>query len=111
MQSELANVDFSLRDYDRIVLCQPLWAFHPVPAVNAFFPRSDLHGKRFHLVVTKGGSAGARLIERQKDCLVSCGAIVVSSLEVRGGMGKSKWVERKMLESLDAWVGMLPRKD
>jgi hypothetical protein len=68
MRSELANADFSLHDYDRIVLCQPLWAFHPVPAVNAFFARSDLHGK-------------------------------------------SKRVERKMLESLDAWVGTLPRKD
>ena len=55
VHSTLVDPDFSLKGYDRVVLCQPFWASYAVPAVNTFLAGIDPPGKRFILVAVKGG--------------------------------------------------------
>ena len=107
VQSELVNPDYSLSGYDRIVLCEPLWASSTVPALNTFLAHADFRGKQFHLVVVKGGSDASVLTGKQSAELKERGATVLSTLDVRAGMWKDAKLEAQMLEQVDAWAAGL----
>ena len=109
VHSELVNPDYSLVGYDRVVLCQPLWASYPVPAMNTFLARIDPRGKQFLLVAVKGGAPAAKLFAAVRGSLESRGGQVISTLEVQGGMGRSAAVEAAMLLDIEAWVATLAR--
>ncbi|MCX7038841.1 MAG: hypothetical protein NT005_06880 [Spirochaetes bacterium] len=109
VHSTLVDPDYSLESYDRVVLCQPFWASHPVPAMNTFLAGIDPRGKRFILVAVKGGAPAAKLFATVRGSLESRGGKVVSTLELRGGMGKIAPVEDSMLADIEAWVASLGR--
>jgi hypothetical protein len=109
VRSELVNPDYSLVGCDRVVLCQPLWASYPVPAMNTFLAHIDPRGKQFLLVAVKGGAPAAKLFATVRGSLESRGGKVVSTLEVRGGMGRSAAVDEAMLVDIEAWVATLAR--
>jgi hypothetical protein len=109
VHSTLVEPDFSLEGYDRIVLCQPFWASHSVPAMNTFLAGIDPRGKRFILVAVKGGAPAAKLFARLRAGLESRGGKVVSTLELRGGMRKIATVEASMLADIERWVAALGR--
>jgi hypothetical protein len=64
---------------------------------------SDPRGKQFLLVAVKGGAPAAKLLATVR------GGKVVSTLEVRGGRGRSAAVEAAMLLDIEAWVATLAR--
>jgi flavodoxin len=109
VHSTLVNPDYSLQGYDRVALCQPLWASYPVPAMNAFLAHIDPRGKQFLLVAVRGGASAAKLFAAVRGSLESRGGKVVSTLEVRGGMGRSAALEAAMLADVEAWVATLAR--
>ncbi len=109
VRSALVDPDFSLKGYDRVVLCQPFWASRPVPAMNTFLAGIDPRGKRFILVAVKGGAPAAKLFAGLTAVLESQGGKVVSTLELRGGMGKIATVEASMLADIEAWAATLGR--
>jgi len=109
VHSTLVDPDFSLKGYDRVVLCQPFWASYAVPAVNTFLAGIDPPGKRFILVAVKGGTPAAKLFARLTAGLESRGGKVISTLELRGGIGKIATVEASMLADIEAWAASLAR--
>jgi hypothetical protein len=109
IQSVLVDPDFSLDGYARIILCQPFWASSTVPAMNTFVARIDPRGKRFALVVVKGGGPAADMLAKMTGDLEGRGGKVIASLELQGGMGPAPELEKAMIDEAERWAAVLPR--
>lgn len=54
LKSALEPVDFSLKDYNTVVIGAQIWAGKTTPAINQFLNKGDFSGKKVHLFVTMG---------------------------------------------------------
>ena len=79
---ELYRTLLDLKDYDRIILGSPVWAFKPVPAINTYIEAcSSLKDKEVFCFVTYGSGAGKdNTLEHMKKCLEKKGAKVAETL-------------------------------
>jgi hypothetical protein len=109
VESELVSPDYSLKVYERVVLCQPFWASAVVPAMNTFLARIDPQGKRFALVIVKGGAPAAVVLAKMTQLLESRGGKVISTIEVQAGMGRRPTLEKVMVTEVERWAAALPR--
>ncbi|NQU94759.1 MAG: NAD(P)H-dependent oxidoreductase [Candidatus Omnitrophica bacterium] len=56
---ELYRTLLDLKDFDRVIIGSPVWAFKPAPAINSYLNEcSSLEGKTAILFVTYGSGAG-----------------------------------------------------
>jgi flavodoxin len=51
-KSRLLDTDYSLDNYDIVLLGTPIWAFHTTPALNTFVKNADFHNKTIYLFST-----------------------------------------------------------
>lgn len=109
VESELVSPDYSLQGYDRVILCQPFWASAAVPAMNTFLEHIDPRGKRFALVIVKGGAPAAAVLAKITQRLESRGGKVISTIEVQAGMGRRPPLEKAMVTEVERWSAALPR--
>lgn len=79
---ELYKTLLDLKDYDRVIIGSPVWAFAPAPAINTYIDKcQSLHGKDVFCFVTYGSGAGKeKALETMKEELQAKGA------EVKGSM-------------------------
>lgn len=55
------GVKFDVDSYDIILICSPVWAFAPTPAINTFLENiSGLNGKRVIVLLTSGSGMGVK---------------------------------------------------
>jgi len=54
IRSRLAKETFDLKGADTVILCSPIWASSPVPAVNTFLAKADLKGRKVAVFFTLG---------------------------------------------------------
>jgi len=99
---ELYRTLLDLKDYDRIILGSPVWAFNPSPAINTYLDKCiSLEGKEAFCFVTYGSGTGKEkaLKTLQKD-LEAKGAKVVGEISFKQneGLEASKNKISKMLE-------------
>lgn len=109
LQSELVDADYSLEGYDRVVLCQPVWASSATPAMNRFLARIDPRGRSFALLAVSGGGAADALFAKVSASLEARGGKVIAKSCLRGGMGPLPEVEKVMVAEAERWAGSLPR--
>ncbi len=109
LQSELVDADYSLERYDRVVLCQPLWASSATPALNRFLARIEPRGCRFALLVVSGGGDAGAMLARMTTSLEARGGKVIATATLRGGMGPLPDVEKVMVAEAERWAASLPR--
>ena len=63
-------------NYDLVVLCQPVWAFAPVPPVNTLTATGVFNGRKVALAATYVGSGAERCLD--KTAARMPGAVVVA---------------------------------
>ena len=53
------NVIFDVKNYDLVIIGSPVWAFAPVPAINAYLDKiCGLDGKKVIILLTSGSGTG-----------------------------------------------------
>jgi hypothetical protein len=109
LQSELVDADYSLEGYDRVVLCQPLWASSATPAMNRFLARIDPRGRRFALLAVSGGGTAEAMLAKMTGSLEARGGKVIAKASLRGGMGPLPELEKSMVDEAERWAASLPR--
>jgi len=84
---ELYRTLFDLKDFDRIILGSPVWAFKPAPAINTYLDKcGSLEGKEAFAFVTYGSGAGrTRALEIMASRLRDKGAHVTGTMSFRQG--------------------------
>ena len=53
--SKIKPVDVDLKQYERIFIGSPMWAYRPAPAINSFIYRTNLEGRSVIPFFTMGG--------------------------------------------------------
>jgi hypothetical protein len=107
-KSELVDPDYSLEGYGRIVLCQPFWASSAVPAMNRYLAGIEPKGKRFALLLVKGGSDAGAALAKMRTGIEARGGTVLATLDVQAGMGPRPGLEKAMVEEVRRWASAMP---
>jgi len=86
---ELYRTLLDLKDFDRIVLGSPVWAFNPAPAINTYIERcGSLEGKEVFLYVTYGSGTGKdRALDAMRKGLEARGARVAGTFSFQQAEG------------------------
>ncbi len=66
---KLQPYSFRTDDYDKVVLCTPVWAGTITPPLRTFLADNDLTGKRIAAVLSCGGGDTGKCVERLKEAL------------------------------------------
>ena len=84
---ELYRTLFDLKDFDRVILGSPVWAFKPAPAINTYLDKcSSLEGKEAFSFVTYGSGAGKqKALEIMKKGLLAKGARITGTMSFQQG--------------------------
>ena len=84
---ELYRTILDLKDFDRIILGSPVWAFKPAPAINTYLNKcSSLESKEAICFVTYGSGAGKqKALLIMKKGLLAKGARVTGTMSFRQG--------------------------
>jgi flavodoxin len=53
--SKINPVDVDLKQYERIVIGSPMWAYRPAPAINSFIYQTNFEGRSVIPFFTMGG--------------------------------------------------------
>jgi flavodoxin len=53
--SKIKPLDVDLKQYERMFIGSPMWAYRPAPAINSFIYRTSLEGRSFIPFFTMGG--------------------------------------------------------
>lgn len=79
---ELYRTLLNLKDYDRIILGSPVWAFNPAPPINTYLDKcASLEGRDTICFVTYGSGAGKRkALKAMKKGLEAKGAKVAGEV-------------------------------
>ncbi len=83
---ELYRTLLDLKDFDRIMIGSPVWAFKPAPAINTFLAECGaLEGKEVICFVTHAGGCGKKnALEILKKKLTAKGARISQTAFFRG---------------------------
>lgn len=83
---ELYRTLLDLKDFDRIIVGSPVWAFKPAPAINTFLAKCGaLEGKEAICFVTHAGGCGKKnALEILKKKLATKGARISQTAFFRG---------------------------
>ena len=84
---ELYETLLDLKDFDKIMIGSPVWAFKPAPAINTYLDKcSSLEGKEVIVFVTYGSGVGKeKTLDAMKKILLKKGAKVNSTLSFQQG--------------------------
>ncbi len=79
---ELYRTLLDLKDFDRVIIGSPVWAFNPTPAINTYIEQcGSLQGKTAICFVTYGSGVGKdRALEIMKKALVAKGARIAGTV-------------------------------
>ncbi|UCD55013.1 MAG: NAD(P)H-dependent oxidoreductase [Candidatus Omnitrophota bacterium] len=93
---ELYRTLLDLKDFDRIIIGSPVWAFRPAPAINTYIEQcGSLQGKTAICFVTYGSGAGKdKALGVMKKALVAKGARVVGTLSLQQGESEKQCREK-----------------
>ncbi len=79
---ELYRTLVDLKDFDRVILGSPVWAFKPAPAINTYLDKcNSLEGKEAFSFVTYGSGAG-----KQKALMIMNKGLLAKGARVAGTM-------------------------
>jgi hypothetical protein len=78
------GVLFDASDYDTVIIGLPVWAFAPVPAINAYLDRvSGLEGKKVIVLITSGSGMGvSACFKLLRKVLNSKGALSIEEINI-----------------------------
>ncbi|MBL7157853.1 MAG: NAD(P)H-dependent oxidoreductase [Candidatus Omnitrophica bacterium] len=93
---DLYRTLLELKDFDRIILGSPVWAFKPAPAINTYLDKgASLEGKKAICFVTYGSGAGKENTLRiMKKGLQAKGAEVIDTISFQQGEGPAECKEK-----------------
>lgn len=85
-KTAIKTVDSSLEGYALVVVCSPVWANSPAPAMNTFVANTDFAGKRTAVLVTSGDREAHVALEKFAALVKERGARVERSFSVHTNM-------------------------
>ena len=84
-KSKIVNTKFDCKNYDRIYIGSPVWAFNIAPAIRTYLDTEDLSQKEIGLFGTMDGSGAEKLFKDMKTYLSKSkiiGELIVLSSKV-----------------------------
>jgi len=93
---ELYRTLFDLKDFGRVILGSPVWAFKPAPAINTYLDKcGSLEGKEAISFVTYGSGAGkGKALLIMNKGLLAKGARVTGTMSFQQGEDAEKCKEK-----------------
>ena len=79
LQTRLEKPDYDVSEFDTLFLVTPVWAWHPTPAMNTFVHKSNLKGKKIHLVAVAGDGKAVKALERFRTAVEKRGGQVIGT--------------------------------
>jgi len=64
--SKINSVDVDLKQYERIFVGSPMWAYRPAPAINSFMYRTNFEGRSVIPFFTMGGDTSEKALANIK---------------------------------------------
>jgi len=100
-KAELYRTLLDLKDFDRVIIGSPVWAFKPAPAINTYIEQcGSLQDKTAICFVTYGSGVGKnRALEIMKKALVMKGARIAGTVSFQQSENK-KQCRKKLSEML-----------
>ena len=78
-ETQIEQTKKSPKDYDLIIVGQPVWASSPTPAIRTYLNQNDLSGKKVALFFTQSTN-NQQVIEKTKALISNCEFVSVLSL-------------------------------
>jgi len=75
-------IDVDLKQYERIFIGSPVWAYRPTPAVNSFIYQTNFEGRDVIPFFTMGGDDSGKALENITAKIVKSGGKVVGSFAI-----------------------------
>ena len=80
LMPELENNNANISEYDKIIICYPVWWYVAPNIVNSFLKSYDFSNKEIILFATSGGSGFGKAVETLKQyvdetCIIKEGAV------------------------------------
>ena len=100
--SKINPVDVDLKQYERIFIGSPIWAYRPAPAINSFIYKANFEGRSIIPFFTMGGNNSEKAlanitakIERSQGKVAGSFAITSSGLSDEEIIARAKEAARK----------------
>jgi flavorubredoxin len=100
--SKINPVDVDLKQYERIFIGSPIWAYRPAPAINSFIYKTNFEGRSIIPFFTMGGDNSEKAlanitakIERSQGKVVGSFAITSYKLSDEEIIARAKEAIRK----------------
>ena len=84
LKAKLRSPDYSVGDYDPIILLSPVWTGKPTPAMNAFLSVVDLKGKKVIAVLVGARRENDKAVSLLRSLIISRKALYVETIYLRG---------------------------
>lgn len=108
MKSKLKAMDFSLKNYENIILGCQVWAGKTTPAINAFLKMADFTGKNVWILITMAdANPPKKAIDSVTGCIEKKGGKVagVFSQTAKWDPKTNKPIElEEVTENIQNWV-------
>jgi flavodoxin len=104
MKSRIKQMDFLMKDYDRVILGAQVWAGKTTPAVNAYLKKADFKGKKVWLFITKADDkVPQKIIDSITKRIENKGGTVMNSISFTTTM-KTVISPEKFKDDLKDWL-------
>jgi len=90
-KTEIQPIHLKLDDYEKIIIMSPVWAAHPVSAVNSVIDYLPA-GKKVELIMVSGGGGTKRTTAGTKELIIKRGCEVVGYTDLRAQKRKGEVV-------------------
>lgn len=95
--SKINPIDVDLKQYERIFIGSPIWAYRPAPAINSFIYKTNFEGRSIIPFFTMGGDNAEKAlanitakIERRQGKVASSFAITSYGVSDEGIIARAK---------------------
>ncbi len=93
--SKIEPVDVDLKQYERIFIGSPMWAYRPAPAINSFIYKTNFEGRSIIPFFTMGGDTSEKALANMKAKIEKRQGKVVGSFAITSyGVSDEEMVAR-----------------
>jgi flavodoxin len=104
LRSRIEPMDFNLDGYEQVLLGAQVWAGKITPAINSYLKKTDFHGKRIFLFITKADKKiPEKFIEQITGRINKKGGTVVDCISITTKMDPVITPE-EFKDELHAWL-------
>ncbi len=108
LKTKLRSADYTLSDYDLVIILSPVWGGSPTPAVNTFLAGVDLGGKKVIAGLVGARESNTEALGHIRNHVISRNAKYVETVYLKG-LPVDRGVRRPTSDELKAEAAKVVR--